>query len=101
MSNCFATAFIRNSGAVPIARRRDHKNDKSCNNDDAFAAMYDALYEGDYVAIAPEGGSRFHPAMQNLKTGTARIAFEAVKRGAKGTTVRILPIGINYLHRER
>jgi CheY-like chemotaxis protein len=50
------------------------------------------------ITIFPEGKSHSEPQMAELKTGAARIAFKAAKRGA---AVKIVPVGLTYGDKHR
>ena len=98
--------FIRNSGAVPVYRPREHGDKAKDLNLEVFKTVIAALREGDCLGFAPEGVSRFLPYMeQPFKTGVARIALEAVTlataAGDPDFTVNIVPVGLTYTHREK
>ena len=99
--------FIRNSGAVPVYRARDHGDKAKDLNLQVFSKVIAALRQGDCLGFAPEGVSRFLPYMeQPLKTGVARIALEAVTQArAAGAppsfAVRLVPVGLAFTHREK
>jgi 1-acyl-sn-glycerol-3-phosphate acyltransferase len=98
--------FIRNSGAVPVYRSKDHGEKAKELNLEIFAKVIAALREGDCLGFAPEGVSRFLPYMeQPLKTGVARIAIDAVEQavaaGQAEFAVQIVPVGLIFTHREK
>ncbi|KAL1527673.1 hypothetical protein AB1Y20_009059 [Prymnesium parvum] len=98
--------FIRNSGAVPVYRRREHGDEAEKRNLDVFKTVIAALRQGACLGFAPEGVSRFLPYMeQPLKTGVARIAIEAVQlaeqAGQPNFGVRLAPVGLIFTHREK
>ena len=98
--------FIRNSGAVPVYRAREHGDKAKEFNVEIFRRVIAALREGDCLGFAPEGVSRFLPYMeQPFKTGVARIALDAVelanKAGDPDFAVSIVPVGLIYTHREK
>ena len=98
--------FIRNSGAVPVYRSKDHGDKAKDLNLDVFARVISALRNGGCLGFAPEGVSRFLPYMeQPLKTGVARIALDAVQQaaaaGEKGFCVHLAPVGLTFTHREK
>lgn len=51
------------------------------------------------MGIFPEGVSHAESKILKLKTGAARIALTVSARG--NTSVRIIPCGLNYIHRHR
>ena len=61
-------------------------------------AAAERLVHGAIVGIFPEGKSHDLPHVEPVKSGAARIAFDAVKSGARD--LRIVPIGINYERKE-
>ena len=64
-------------------------------NEEAFAALLDALAAGHAVLIFPEGKSHSEPAVAPLKTGLARVALQArEERGLAGVT--IVPVGLVF-----
>jgi len=98
--------FIRNSGAVPVYRAREHGEKAKELNLEVFRTVISALRDGDCLGFAPEGVSRFLPYMeQPLKTGVARIAIEAVQQataaGDPTFSVTLVPVGLTYTHREK
>ena len=98
--------FVRNSGAVPVYRSREHGEAAKDFNRDMFRKVIGALREGDCLGFAPEGVSRFLPYMeQPLKTGVARIAIDALQQslahGDPHFCVHVVPVGLTYTHREK
>jgi len=85
------------SGAVPVYRREDH--DEEVDNSAAFERLYEVIERGDCMGVFPEGVSHAESQLTRLKTGTARIALAVAARGR--TEVRIIPVGLNYMHRHR
>jgi 1-acyl-sn-glycerol-3-phosphate acyltransferase len=86
------------AGAVPVYRRQD-TTDMS-RNFDTFARCRRTLAAGGVVALFPEGVSHNQPRALPLKTGAARIAFEAEARnGPLG--LRIVPVGLTYEAKDR
>ena len=99
--------FIRNSGAVPVYRSKDHGSDKAKElNLAIFSKVIAALQQGDCLGFAPEGVSRFLPYMeQPFKTGVARIALDAAQQaeaaGDPTFKVWLVPVGLAFTHREK
>ena len=85
------------TGAVPVYRREEH--DGEVDNQSAFERLYEVIESGNCVGIFPEGISHAESQLIKLKTGTARIALAVAARGK--ATVRIIPCGLNYIHRHR
>ena len=85
------------SGAVPVYPREEHGDD--ADNSRAFDKLYDVIEGGDCMGVFPEGVSHTASQLLQLKTGTARIALAVAARGK--VTPRIVPCGLNYIHRHR
>lgn len=85
------------SGAVPVYRREEHGDD--VDNSKAFEKLYEVIEAGNCMGVFPEGVSHVESQLAKMKTGTARIALEVAARGR--TDVRIVPCGLNYIHRHR
>lgn len=84
-------AVMRAAGGIPVHRRQDHGG--AADNAGMFDSAFDALAEGDLVAIYPEGESVPEPRLAPLRTGAARIALGAL---ARGTDTTIVPTGLRY-----
>lgn len=63
-------------------------------NEQAFAAIEDALRRGEAVLMFPEGRSHSDPGIAPLKTGLARAALRARAGGTHG--IQIVPIGAAF-----
>lgn len=84
--------LLRALGALPVYRLKDG-NDPA-KNEGTLAASVAALVEGRALSLFPEGKSHSEPQLAELKTGAARMALEALRRGAG--VVRIVPVGLTY-----
>jgi len=93
----FLGPLLDATGAVPVYRREEHAGD--VDNESAFERLYEVIESGNCVGIFPEGVSHVESQLMKLKTGTARIALAVAARGK--ATVRIIPCGLNYIHRHR
>ncbi len=89
--------ILKGLDALPVFRKQDGGGDTS-KNDSTLTASVDALVRGRAITLFPEGKSHSEPQLADLKTGCARIALDAVAKGAK---VRIVPIGITYREKNR
>ena len=69
---------------------------KTHDNSAAFDQSSKHLASGGNIYIAVEGTSYMERVLRPLKTGFARIGFQAITGHAKGQEIYILPIGINY-----
>lgn len=90
-------ALLRTVGAVPLRRRSDHGGG-TVDNAASFAACRAVLLAGGVMAIFPEGKTHSRLRIEPLKTGTTRIALDAVS-AAPALGLRIVPVGITYLVR--
>ncbi|TNE46825.1 MAG: hypothetical protein EP343_22395 [Deltaproteobacteria bacterium] len=95
----FLRFFLRGLGAVPIQRRKDHKG--NIDNSSAFDALFQVLEEGRAMGIFPEGISHTAAQLSSLKTGAARIALQWFEQHEGQLPLYIVPVGLNYLHRQR
>ncbi len=84
--------LLRAARAIPVYRRRDEGVDTS-KNVETFATVERALAAGDAVCVFPEGISHSTGRLVPLRTGAARMALAAERRG---TAVSIVPVGLNF-----
>ena len=96
--------LLRRIGVVPLLRVQDvavvaGTPGLLARNDASLERVTDALRLGEVVLIFPEGISHDRPSMAPLKSGAARIALQALGKGAH--TLHILPIGLVYEEKER
>ncbi len=90
----FQSWMLRKMHLIPINRREDSP-DQTVNNEEAFAATFEALKQHKTILIFPEGNSFNQRRLRKLKTGTARMALSA--EAADSTSgIQILPVGLNY-----
>ena len=93
-------AFLRSAGVVPLMRTKDAAamglaaSDATRNVAQSFDALTDALARGNVFMIFPEGVTGDWPHLQPLKTGAARIAFQARDAGVRG--LQIVPVGLTF-----
>ncbi len=83
---------LAGAGAIPVYRKRDEGVDTS-RNEETFAAVSAALATGAAVCIFPEGISHSTGRLEPLRTGAARMALDAERRG---TRVALVPVGLNF-----
>lgn len=88
---------MRAIGALPVFRKQDGAGDTS-KNEGTLAASVGALVQGHAITLFPEGKSHSEPQLAELKTGGARIALEAARRGA---AVRVVPVGLTFEAKNR
>lgn len=89
--------IMRGMDALPIFRKQDGAGDTS-KNEGTLVASVDALVQGRAITLFPEGKSHSEPQLSELKTGAARIALEAAR---KGSAVKLVPVGITYEAKNR
>ncbi|ORX54286.1 hypothetical protein BCR36DRAFT_410828 [Piromyces finnis] len=94
-------AFNTMLNSVPIMRRREY-GDK-IDNTEAFANLIKSLEKGDSVILFPEGYSRYNSTAGNFLMGVSNITSEVLTRNRSNSDfkINILPLSINYAHREK
>lgn len=90
-------ALMRALGMVPAYRGQDDKAQVR-KNLETLNVGADHLRRGEAVGIFPEGKSHDREGVEQVRSGAARIAWQAVKDGAP---VTIVPLGLNYERKER
>lgn len=89
--------LVKGLDSLPVYRSKDGADTSA--NAKTFRAVEDALLGGSCVLIFPEGISHDEPTVQPLKTGAARMAIGAWRRGAKD--IVIVPVGLTYADKLR
>jgi glycerol-3-phosphate O-acyltransferase/dihydroxyacetone phosphate acyltransferase len=89
--------LVKGLDCLPVYRSKDGADTSS--NAETFRAVEEALVGGSCVLIFPEGISHDEPTVQPLKTGAARMAIGAWRRGAKDIVV--VPVGLTYADKLR
>ena len=92
--------FLSNSGVIPVYRPTDQLGAAEKNRV-MFAACNEVLNVGGAIGIFPEGTSSEERRVQQLKTGTARLAFGAEGESGWKLGVVIVPVGLNFESRRR
>lgn len=87
--------MLRTLRCVPVRRRQDPGYVRGAN-EEAFAAVKEALAEGGAVAIFPEGTSHTDPALVPFKPGAAKMALEAESLAGFGLGLQAVPVGIHF-----
>ena len=93
--NPIAAKLLRYLYCIEVKRFEDTGN-KSLDNTAAFDQSSQHLAANGNIYIAIEGTSYMERVLRPLKTGFARIGFQAITGHAKGQEIFILPIGLNY-----
>ncbi len=89
--------LLKGLGALPVYRKQDDPAQMG-RNEGTFEAATGALVRGGAITLFPEGKSHSEPELAELKTGAARIAFRAGRRGAPPLVV---PVGLTYEEKHR
>jgi 1-acyl-sn-glycerol-3-phosphate acyltransferase len=90
--------LLRGMKALPVYRPQDFPAE-TWRNDETFEAAVSALQRHEAVLIFPEGLSHSEARIARMKTGAARLAFEAEEATAWKLGLRIVPVGLTY-HRK-
>jgi len=85
---------------IPVNRPMDNRT-AGVSNNDSFEACYKVLSEGKTLVIFPEGNSVMERLLRELKTGTARIALEALRRNKGQLNLGVVPVGLFYSQANR
>ncbi|HET9265695.1 MAG TPA: lysophospholipid acyltransferase family protein [Vicinamibacterales bacterium] len=85
-------ALLTGAGAIPVYRKQDQGVD-TARNAEMFAAVAEALANGDAICLFPEGISHSKGRLEPLRTGAARMALAAERAG---TPVMLVPVGLNF-----
>jgi glycerol-3-phosphate O-acyltransferase/dihydroxyacetone phosphate acyltransferase len=96
-SNPLLWPFLKLAGVVPIHRADDGPVGEA--NTGAFARANRLMAEGGLVAVFPEGVSHDQPALQSLRTGSARIALTASASGVRD--VAVVAVTLLYDQKQR
>ena len=87
--------FLRSLLVLPLYRRQDAPGLAS-KNLETFTRVSELLRQDEAVLLFPEGVSIGDRALQPIKTGSARMAFQAESDGDFSVGVRVQPVGITY-----
>jgi 1-acyl-sn-glycerol-3-phosphate acyltransferase len=94
--------LMRSMGTVPIYRQEDVADgtaepDRRAANRKSIDLLAEAVVEGRFAALFPEGLSHDEPYPMELKTGAARLYYRAVELSTEGAPPPvIIPVGIHY-----
>jgi 1-acyl-sn-glycerol-3-phosphate acyltransferase len=93
--------LMRALGTVPIFRASDLKDaddeTRRMANGKSLDAMAQAVCDGGFAALFPEGVSHDDPFLQELKTGAARLYYRAKQLcDENGVPPVIVPVGLHY-----
>ena len=85
-------------GMLPAYRRSDDPT-QTHRNLESLSQAAAQLKQGEAVGIFPEGKSHDAARLEQVKSGAARIAVQAVSEGTVG--LKLVPLGLNYERKER
>ena len=96
-----AGALMRGLGTVPIYRAQDggDPDARRAANARSLGALADRVAGGSYAALFPEGVSHDDPHLAEVKTGAARLFFEAQAKAARDGAAAppvVVPVGLHY-----
>ena len=96
---------IKELGTVPIYRGQDVKKwsleEQRAKNAESLELMATAISAGSFSALFPEGISHDSPFVHSLKTGAARIYYQARAQGKDDKPPVIIPVGLHYDRKQR
>jgi 1-acyl-sn-glycerol-3-phosphate acyltransferase len=92
---------MRALGTVPIYRKQDMAEDadgeQRSKNTTSLDALAKVIAEGSFSALFPEGISHDAPHLIELKTGAARLYYQARAQTPEGQPPPvIIPVGLHY-----
>jgi len=90
-----AARLLRFLFTLPVERAQDAPG-RRVHNRKNFSAVIRHLAGGGNIWIAPEGGSARAWQLRPLKSGTARIALQALEHLQDPQALTILPVGLTY-----
>lgn len=93
--NPVAAWLLRQLYCIPVERYQD-TGGKPLNNAASFEQASNYLATGGCLFVAPEGNSFVERRLRKIKTGTARIAFDAESRHNWQLGLTIQPVGLDY-----
>jgi len=88
-------AFLRGLKMLPVYRFRDGLAEVK-KNSASFEACHKMLLQGKSLLMFPEGNHNFHFRLRPLQKGLPRIAFEALEQADFQTSLKVVPVGIQY-----
>ncbi len=87
--------FLRAIGGVPVHRRYEAGEDPA-RNEAMFNAVNHALEAGEGILIFPEGKTQPEPVLLPLRTGVARMVFQAETTAGRRLDVKVIPVGLIF-----
>ena len=94
-STAFTNWFFTTFFTIKVERPKD-VDGRRIDNKDSFIKAAEFLGRYGTLLIAAEGTSKLERRLRKLKTGSARIAFDTMKRNNWNLPLCFLPVGITY-----
>jgi len=88
--------FLDYLGLIPVYRACDMPLAERQKNKKSLGHAAEHIQKGGYILIFPEGVSQSGLTLKPVKTGAARIAFQAHELSDWTRELPIIPIGIDY-----
>ena len=100
--NALLKFFIRTSKVILLHRKQDAElgADRS-RNLNALEECQKRLNQGAAICLFPEGQSHSDPSLRPFRWGAARIALEFTQTRVSSETLKIIPVGLNFLRKDR
>ena len=99
------STIMRDIGTVPIYRAEDNTglsaNAQKEANQQSLQQLAETMQSGAFAALFPEGISHDAPFVQQLKTGAARMYYQAIACSTSSQSPVIIPVGIHYDCKQR
>lgn len=86
-------------GAIPVYRAQEVQ-DYGKRNEAVFGKVYELFERGGCLGLFPEGRNSPSGQVAEIRTGGARMALGAEERNNYRLGLTIVPVGINFEHRE-
>lgn len=97
--NRIVGGFLRRVGAIPVYRAQETE-EHGRRNIAVFDKVYELFEKGGCLGLFPEGRNSPPGQVAQLRTGGARMALGAEQRNNYSLGLKIIPVGLNYEHRE-
>lgn len=94
--NKFMAAVLNYLHVIPIFRKKDLKPGEVANNQKFFNKTVQYLNGKGTFMIFPEGSSFYEFKLREIKTGTARIAFQFQEENEFKEGLKIMTVALNY-----
>jgi 1-acyl-sn-glycerol-3-phosphate acyltransferase len=92
-------SFLHQIHMLPIYREKDNVSDQMQRNEEVFKVCRERLSNGAVIAMFPEGSHRGKKQLLTpLKKGFARLAFSSIQNDERLTSLKIVPMGLDYSH---